>query len=623
MSEPPRPSSLGALTLAALGVVYGDIGTSPLYTLHEVFANPRHPVAVTPENVLGILSLVFWSLILVVTLKCAAFILRADNNGEGGILALMALIQRVGKGRGRSLTLLGLFGAALFYGDGVITPAISVLSAVEGLQVATPAFAPWVVPIALGILFALFWIQRQGSGRVGLLFGPVMGLWFLTLAVLGIASIARQPRVLEALSPVWVIDFFLAEPLLAFLALGGVILAVTGAEALYADMGHFGRRPVRLAWLSLVLPALTLNYLGQGALLLSDSRALTHPFYGLAPDWALYPLVALATVATVIASQAVISGAFSVTHQAIQLGFAPWMRVLHTSSQERGQIYLPGVNWVLFAVVALLVVSFGSSDRLGAAYGVAVAGTMGITTLLVYQVARRRWGWRPWTGLLVLAAFLVLDMAFFCANLAKVIDGGWFPLAFGAVLFTLMATWHRGRELLAARRDREGMALGDFVASMETAEVLIVPGTAIFLTPRPDKVPHSLLHSLKHYHCLHEQVVILEIRFADAPFVPAGQRVEVEPLGGRFYRARVTFGFRDRPNLTRILSTCASHGLACDPAESTFFLGRETLLPNRHAPMAQWRQVLFIAMARNAGGPGAYFGIAPNRVVELGAQMTL
>jgi KUP system potassium uptake protein len=616
-------SSLGVLTLAALGVVYGDIGTSPLYTMREVFAASHHPVPVTPENVLGILSLIFWSLILIVTVKYATLILRADNNGEGGVMALMALVQRVGDGRGQAVTLLGLIGAALFFGDGAITPAISVLSAIEGLEVATPAFQPWVLPIALGILFALFRIQKHGTGKVGRLFGPITTVWFVTLAVLGIVNIVDQPRVLEALSPAPGIGFLVAQPGLAFLSLGAVILAVTGAETLYADMGHFGRLPVRLAWLGLVLPALTLNYLGQGALLLADPGAVAHPFYGLAPEWALFPLVVLATAATVIASQAVISGVYSITHQAIQLGFAPWMRVHHTSSHEIGQIYLPGVNWALFLAVVLLVVTFGSSDSLGAAYGIAVAGTMGITTVLVYQVARRHWGWSQRTGLVVLGALLVVDLAFFSANLAKVVDGGWFPLAFGAVVFTLMATWHRGRELLGARRDREGMALTEFVASMATSDLPIVPGTAIYLTPRPEKVPHSLLHSLKHYKCLHERVLILEIRFANTPFVPAGRRVEVEPLGGRFFLVRATFGFMDQPHLTRALHTCASHGLVCDPTESTFFLGRETLIPSAKAPMAYWRQLLFIAMSRNAGGPSAYFGIAPNRVVELGAQMTL
>jgi KUP system potassium uptake protein len=618
-----QKSSLGVLTLAALGVVYGDIGTSPLYTMREVFAASHHPVPVTPENVLGILSLIFWSLILIVTVKYATLILRADNNGEGGVMALMALVQRVGDGRGQAVTLLGLIGAALFFGDGAITPAISVLSAIEGLEVATPAFQPWVLPIALGILFALFRIQKHGTGKVGRLFGPITTVWFVTLAVLGIVNIVDQPRVLEALSPAPGIGFLVAQPGLAFLSLGAVILAVTGAETLYADMGHFGRLPVRLAWLGLVLPALTLNYLGQGALLLADPGAVAHPFYGLAPEWALFPLVVLATAATVIASQAVISGVYSITHQAIQLGFAPWMRVHHTSSHEIGQIYLPGVNWALFLAVVLLVVTFGSSDSLGAAYGIAVAGTMGITTVLVYQVARRHWGWSQRTGLVVLGALLVVDLAFFSANLAKVVDGGWFPLAFGAVVFTLMATWHRGRELLGARRDREGMALTEFVASMATSDLPIVPGTAIYLTPRPEKVPHSLLHSLKHYKFLHERVLILEIRFANTPFVPAGRRVEVEPLGGRFFLVRATFGFMDQPHLTRALHTCASHGLVCDPTESTFFLGRETLIPSAKAPMAYWRQLLFIAMSRNAGGPSAYFGIAPNRVVELGAQMTL
>ncbi|MCU0766381.1 MAG: potassium transporter Kup [Gammaproteobacteria bacterium] len=616
-------SPTAALTLAALGVVYGDIGTSPLYTLHEAFAGGHHPVPVTPENVLGILSLVFWALMLVVTLKYAAFILRADNHGEGGIMALMALAQHSAAGRSRPLTLLGLFGAALFFGDGAITPAISVLSAVEGLEVATPSLRPWVLPIAIGVLLALFRVQERGTGRVGRLFGPITAAWLLVLATLGIAGIVQVPRVLEALSPAPAIAFFGAQPGLAFLSLGAVILAVTGAEALYADMGHFGPRPVRLAWFGLALPALTLNYFGQGALLLADPSAVENPFYRLAPSWALYPLVVLATAATVIASQAVISGVYSITHQAIQLGFAPWMRVQHTSSRERGQIYLPGVNWALFVAVVVLVLTFGSSDRLGAAYGVAVAGTMGITTVLVYQVARRQWGWSRMLAVPVLGGLLLMDGAFFAANLAKIGAGGWFPLAFGAVVFTLMATWRRGRELVSARRDGGGTPLEAFVADLSTAELPTVRGTAVYLTPRPEQVPHPLLHSIKHYKCLHEQVVILGIGFADTPFVPTGRRLQIEPLGGRFYRVRALFGFMDRPNLTRTLHTCAVRGIVCDPTDTTFILGRETLIPNRQSPMAYWRQKLFIAMTRNAAGPGSYFGLPPNRVVELGAQLEL
>ncbi len=625
MTPSPDSKRLATLAVAALGVVYGDIGTSPLYTMKEVFAGVHHPVPITPDNVLGVLSLVFWSLILIVSLKYAAFIMRADNHGEGGIMALMALVQRAGgdSRRAHGLVLLGLFGAALFYGDGVITPAISVLSAVEGLDVVTPVFKPWVVPITLAVLLGLFAIQKQGTGRVGAWFGPITGLWFLTLAVLGVVNILKTPMVLGALLPTHAVGFFLGQPRLAFLSLGAVVLAVTGAETLYADMGHFGRQPVRLAWLGLVLPALTLNYFGQGALLLADPSAIAHPFYHLAPSWALLPLVALATAATMIASQAVITGAFSITHQAIQLGYAPRMLVQHTSSRERGQIYLPGVNWALFLAVAALVLSFRSSTNLAAAYGIAVTGTMIITTLLVYVVARRIWGWGPFKAGLVLIAFLAVDLAFFTANLTKVADGGWFPLAFAVLLFVFMTTWKRGRELLTARRDRDAMSLDAFAESMAHADVPTVPGTAVFLTPHPEQVPHALLHSLKHYKCLHQRVVILSLAFLDKPFVPMSKRVRVEPFGERFYRVRVEFGFMDRPDLTKTLLTCAGKGLPCDFGDTTFFLGRETLIPKKGSEMALWREKLFIAQARNAGSPAAYFGLPPNRVVELGAQIVL
>ena len=616
---------LPALTLAALGVVYGDIGTSPLYTMKEVFAGIHHPVPITADNILGILSLIVWSLVGVVSVKYAAFIMRADNQGEGGIMALMALVQRHARNpaHGRALMLLGLFGAALFYGDGVITPAISVLSAVEGLEIATPVFKAWVVPITLGVLFGLFAVQKRGTARIGSLFGPITGVWFLVLAALGIVNILHEPRVLFALSPTYAVAFFLAHPGLAFLSLGAVVLAVTGAETLYADMGHFGRKPIRLAWVGLVLPALILNYFGQGALLLAHPEAIASPFYHLAPDWALYPLVALATAATVIASQAVISGAYSITHQAIQLGYAPRMRVQHTSHRERGQIYLPGVNWALFLAVVALVVSFGSSTNLAAAYGIAVTGTMIITTLLVYVVARRQWGWGPVRGGLILGAFLAVDLAFFGANLTKIADGGWFPLVFAAGVFLLMTTWKRGRELLKQRRDRDALPLAAFVESLGQSDIPVIPGTAVYLTPHPDQVPHALLHSLKHFKSLHERVVILNVAFADLPFVPTHRRVQVEHLSGRFHRVQVRFGFMDKPDLTKTLRTCAGKGMPCESEETTFILGRETLIPKKHSDMVWWREQLFIALARNAGGPARYFGLPPNRVVELGAQVVL
>jgi KUP system potassium uptake protein len=625
MTSAPDNTRLPVLTLAALGVVYGDIGTSPLYAIKEVFGGTHHPVPITPDNILGILSLIFWTLVLVVSVKYAAFIMRANNNGEGGIMALIALVQRNTRNarQARALALLGLFGAALFYGDGIITPAISVLSAIEGLEVATPAFKPWVIPLTIGILFGLFWVQRHGTGRVGRLFGPITTLWFVVLAILGIVNIWQSPGVLAALSPHHALGFFLAEPGVAFFSLGAVFLAVTGAETLYADMGHFGTRPVRLAWLGLVLPALTLNYFGQGALLLVEPEAIAHPFYHMVPDWALYPMVILAGAATVIASQAVISGVYSITHQAIQLGYTPRMLVQHTSSEVSGQIYLPGVNWALFLAVVALVLGFGSSSSLASAYGISVSGTMIITTLLVYVVARRAWGWGRARSLLILGAFLVVDLAFFGANLSKVADGGWFPLVFAGVLFLLMTTWKRGRDLLKARRDRDAMPLDAFVQSMSGADIPTVPGTAVFLTPHPDQVPHSLLHSLKHYKCLHERVVVLNVNFANEPFVPVEQRVKVAHLGERYHRVEVFFGFMDRPDLTGALHRCVDAGMACDLDNTTFFLGRETLIPRKKSDMAWWREKLFIAMSRNAGTVADYFGLPPNRVVELGAQVVL
>ena len=625
MTESSSTQRLPVLTLAALGVVYGDIGTSPLYAIKEVFGGAQHAVPITPENILGILSLLVWTLVLVVTVKYAVFIMRANNHGEGGIMALIALVHRNSHEarQTRALVVLGLFGAALFYGDGIITPAISVLSAVEGLEVATPAFRPWVIPITLGILFGLFWVQRHGTGRVGGLFGPITTLWFVVLATLGVVNIVQAPQVLSALSPHHAAGFFLAQPGLAFFSMGAVFLAVTGAETLYADMGHFGTRPVRLAWMGLVLPALTLNYFGQGALLLTDPAAIAHPFYHMTPEWALYPMVILAGAATVIASQAVISGVYSITHQAIQLGYVPRMTVLHTSSETRGQIYLPGVNWALFAAVVVLVLEFGSSSNLAAAYGISVSGTMIITTLLVYVVARRVWGWGRMRSRLLFGAFLLVDIAFFSANLTKFADGGWFPLAFAGLLFLLMTTWKQGRALLKARRDREAMPLDAFVQSMSHSEVPTVPGTAVFLTPHREQVPHALLHSLKHYKSLHERVVILNVQFVDQPYVPTGQQLTVAPLGERFHRVEVRFGFMDRPDLPSVLHRCADNGLACDMDNTTFFLGRETLIPKKGSDMPWWREKVFVALSRNAGTVADYFGLPPNRIVELGAQIVL
>jgi len=619
-----RNARLATLTLSALGVVYGDIGTSPLYALKEVFGGTHHPVPISEPNVIGILSLVFWSLMIVVSIKYVVFIMRANNKGEGGIMALMALVLREEKDprRARALMLMGLFGAALFYGDGLITPAISVLSAVEGLEVAAPALKPYVIPLSLIVIFALFAIQKRGTGSVGKLFGPIMIGWFFVLTLLGILGIARAPQVLWALNPAHGANFLLTHGSLGFLSLGAVVLVVTGAEALYADMGHFGSKPVRIAWSGLVLPALTLNYFGQGALLIADPKAIENPFYLLAPGWALYPLVVLATVATIIASQAVISGAFSITQQAMQLGYAPRMEVQHTSSHEMGQIYLPGINRALFVGVVALVLGFGSSTSLAAAYGIAVTGTMAITTVLAFVVARRVWGWSLPGSIALFGAFVLVDVGFFSANIVKIIDGGWFPLAFAVAVFVLMSTWKRGRELLFRRIQADSIPLQEFVQSASLG-CMTVPGTAVFMTANPDVVPHALLHSMKHYKSLHERVINLTSVTLDVPHVPLAQRVAVDTINAQFSRVKVFYGFTDDPNPTESLAWCDEQGLQLDLMDTSFFLGRETLVPKIGSEMALWRENLFVAMYRNAGSVVNYFHLPPNRIVELGSQIVL
>jgi len=618
-------SSKSVLALAALGVVYGDIGTSPLYTIKEIFAGAHHPVPITPDNILGILSLIFWSLIIVVTLKYVVFVMRADNRGEGGIMALMALVLRGAADRpyAKLLMLFGLFGAALFYGDSVITPAISVLSAVEGLEIVTPAFKPYILPIALSVLIALFVMQKYGTSKIGKLFGPIMVLWFSCLGILGLINIANSPQVLAALNPIYALRYFITDPVLGFFSLGASVLALTGAEALYADMGHFGRKPVQIAWFSLVLPGLVLNYYGQGALLLSHPEAIANPFYLLAPSWALLPMVILATIATVIASQAVISGTFSITQQAIQLGYAPRMEVQHTSGKEIGQIYLPSMNYALLIAVAVLVVGFGSSSKLAAAYGIAVTGTMVITTLLAFVVVRKSWGWGWAPSIAVAGAFLAVDFVYFSANLVKVHEGGWFPLLLGLGVFTLMLTWKQGRQLLYKRISTEAMPLTQFIENTSSLSFNPIAGTAIFMTPNAEMTPHALLHSLKHYKSLHERVVILTVETLDFPYVEENQRVMVEQLNNNFYRVKVKFGFMDQPYLPKALESCASHGLPLELMETSFFLGRETLIPKVGSEMALWREKLFVTMFRNAGSAASYFKIPPNRVVELGAQVVL
>ena len=624
-SSPSSKSRFNSLALAALGVVYGDIGTSPLYALKEVFGSPHHPVPITPDNVLGILSLVFWALMMVVSGKYVLFIMRADNRGEGGIMALMALaLRNIKAGRQRNIVvMLGLFGAALFYGDGVVTPAISVLSAVEGLHVITPAFDPFVIPLALVVLTLLFFIQRKGTATVGKLFGPVMLLWFGVLTVLGVTNILIEPDVLRALNPAWAVSFLLANPKLGFLSLGAVVLVLTGGEALYADMGHFGRKPIQLAWFGMVLPALLINYFGQGALLLNNSAAVENPFYMLAPGWALLPLVILATVATVIASQAVISGAFSITMQAMQLGFSPRIKAMHTSESEIGQIYLPGINWLLLASVIALVLGFRSSSNLAAAYGIAVTGTMLITNLLVFVVARNQWGWKLWQAFFCVLPFVLIDFAFFSANSIKLTDGGWFPLVFGLGVFTVLSTWKRGREVLHQKLGQDLIELPSFIESLALGGATRVPGTGIFLTGRPQGVPRAMLHSLKHYKVLHERMVIVTVRIFDVPYVPEIDRVEIHDLGESFWQVTIQYGFKDEPDIPAALAMCAHFGLEFDMMDTTFFLGRETLIPRSNKDMAYWRVLLFATIFRNASSLTDFFKIPANRVVELGSQVNI
>ena len=615
---------LPTLALAALGIVYGDIGTSPLYALKEVFAGV-HPVPITTANIIGILSLVFWSLVVVVSIKYVVFIMRADNRGEGGIMALMALaLRKVESPRVRvAIMLAGIAGAALFYGDGVITPAISVLSAVEGLEIATPALKPFVIPFTIIILVILFALQRKGTAGIGALFGPIMGVWFATLALLGVLNILHEPHVMQSLNPLHGIAFILSNPWLGFLALGGVVLALTGAEALYADMGHFGRKPIQMAWFGLVLPALVLNYFGQGALLLHNPAAVQNPFYLLAPSWALYPMIALSTAATIIASQAVISGAFSMTREAMQLGYSPRMEVQHTSERAIGQIYLPGINWTLLIAVIALVLGFRSSANLGAAYGIAVTGTMLITTVLAFIVVRRLWGWGWVKSGLLISVFLIIDIAFFTANAIKIEDGGWFPLVFGLGVFTLMSTWKRGRQLLRTSIEDQSIPLEPFIAGLSTSSMSRVPGTAVFLSTNPKAVPHALLHNLKHNKVLHQRIALVTVRVEGVPHLAESDWVAVEPLPNNFYRILVRFGFKDEPDLPKALEQCAQYGVSFNVMETSFFLGRETLIPKIGSGMALWREKLFIAMFRNAGSMADFFHLPPNRVIELGTQVVL
>jgi KUP system potassium uptake protein len=624
-TQQPQGSHLFALTLGALGVVYGDIGTSPLYALREAF-HPAHGILPTPANILGVLSLVFWALVIVISLKYLTFILRADNKGEGGVLALTSLVtplQKQPTGGRVLLVLLGLFGTALLYGDGIITPAISVLSAVEGIAVATPRFSSYVIPITLGILISIFAFQKRGTGSVGRIFGPVTVIWFLTIAALGLLHILRLPSILSAINPLYGFDFFVRNQGNGFLVLGSVFLVVTGGEALYADMGHFGRKPIRLAWAFLVLPALLLNYFGQGALLIQNPGAVENPFYRMAPEWALYPLVAIATAATIIASQALISGAFSLTMQAVQLGYLPRVRIEHTSAMTRGQIYIPGVNWLLMLGCIGLVLGFKNSSNLAAAYGVGVTTDMVITTLLFFFVMKDKWNWNPVAAVALVSLFLFVDLGFWAANLHKVPHGGWFPLLVGAGVFIVMTTWKRGRIILADRLKKESYSLDELNRRIIKERPVRVAGTAIYMTRDANCAPPALVLNLRHHHSLHERIVLLMVVTREVPYVEKKDRLEIESVGDNIFRVKVRYGFIQEPDIPAALIAAKELGYDLDPGNATFFLGRENLLATHHPGMAIWREKLFAVMSRNASRATAYYKLPPRAVVEVGSHIEL
>ena len=614
---------LPLLALGALGIVFGDIGTSPLYALKESFVGP-HPLAVDPLHIYGVLSLVFWTLMMIVTVKYVLIAMRADNHGEGGSFALLSLLSRSLPQRRwtKGLVMLGVLATALFYGDAIITPAISVLSAVEGLTVVEAGLQPLVVPISIGILFGLFLIQARGTAKVGVLFGPVVLVYFAALAVLGVTNIAAHPEILGSLNPVWGARFFLLDPKLAFLALGSVVLAVTGAEALYADMGHFGRRPIAAAWLVVAFPCLLLNYMGQGALLLSHPEAVQNPFFLMAPEWARLPLVIVATLATIIASQAVISGAFSVTHQAIQLGFLPRLKIRHTSAKALGQIYIPAVNWALLALVVLLIVTFKQSTNLASAYGIAVTGTMFLTTCMLAVLLFQVWKWNRILAGGIIGLFLVIDGAYFASNLTKIPDGGWFPLLVAGIIFTVLTTWATGRKLLRERLAEGAMPLPVFIKS--TASTMHrVRGTAVFLSSSPETIPTALLHNIKHNQVLHERVLILTVKVEQVPYVDASQRLDVKDSGNGFYRVILHYGFMEEVDIPRDLARMEHCGPAFSMMNTSFFLGRQKLIASRHPGMALWRERLFAAMLKSSESAMEFFKLPTNRVVELGSQVEL
>ncbi len=617
-------SSLGALTLGAIGVVYGDIGTSVLYSVKEVFGSGHVPF--TQANVYGILSLLFWTLTFIVSLKYVVLVLRADNHGEGGLVAMLALASQAVKERPRLrqvLLMVGIFGACLFYGDGVITPAITVLGAVEGLEVVSPGWSEAVIPLTLLILLGLFVVQKHGTASIGRFFGPVMTLWFVVIAALGVVQIASHPEILWALSPHYALDFMVANPKVSFSLLGAVVLCVTGSEALYADMGHFGKQPIRLAWFSVAMPALTLNYFGQGALLLEDPQAVKNPFYMLAPDWALVPLVLLATAAAVIASQALITGAFSVTKQVIQLGYLPRLRVEHTNVRETGQIYLPFVNWSLFVAIVLAVVLFRSSSNLAAAYGIAVTLDMLITTILTFFVLRYHWRYPWWLCLGATGCFFLVDLAFFSSNMLKLLHGGWFPLVIAGSVFVLMVTWKRGRALLHDKRQSESMDLRDFLTAVWASPPVRVEGTAVFLTAEPGVVPNALLHNLKHNKVLHAHNLFVTVHHHEVPWIGMNKRLEIEPLGGDCWQVTVHYGFKNDPDLPRALQLMRGRGCELEPMSTSYFLSRDVVTPSLASGMAPWREKLFAQMHHNASGAADFLHLPSNAVVELGSKVEI
>ncbi len=616
---------MAPLVLGAIGVVFGDIGTSPLYTMRTAFSG-HHGLPLNPDNVMGILSVIFWALMIIVTLKYITLIMRADNRGEGGILALTALVSRGlqrGEVRRRWLVGLGIFGAAMFYGDGMITPAITVLGAIEGLEVAAPALSHFVVPLSVLIMIALFAIQKRGTAAIGAVFGPVMIVWFIVLGVLGLLQIIHSPHILLALNPAVAFVFLTTHPGAAFIALGAVVLAVTGVEALYADMGHFGASPIRRAWLMFVGPALVLNYFGQGALILDDPTAIRNPFYLLAPAWGALPLVLLAAAAAIIASQAVISGAFSLTRAAIQMGYCPRLAILHTSEKTMGQIYVPFINWMLLAAVVLLVLGFRSSENLAAAYGIAVTMAMLIDSILIFVVMRRLWDWSALAATAIALPLIVIDVALLSSNALKIPDGGWFPLVVGAVVFTLLTTWKRGRAMVSERLEQDALPLESFIASIEVAPPTRVEGTAVFMTSAQDRVPHALLHNLKHNKVLHDRVVFLTIITRDIPYVADDERIEISPLGCDFYRFLAFSGFKDETDIPSLLEEAGRRGFAFDMMETSFFVSRETLIPSAGTGMWLWRERLFASMSKNAVKASDFFHVPTNRVVELGTQLEI